>query len=139
MFALRLKSGSYLCTNAYTNVVNQLNTNYWGQPIPSFAYEVTGALDIYSTNTPEVFPTRYADFVTTQPTAFKASVTATTTANGLISTLTWPGVTGATYSVYSATNLNGPWAQTFGVGYYPSGIYTDTNSAPVTFYKLSTP
>jgi DNA/RNA endonuclease YhcR with UshA esterase domain len=52
----------------YTNVVNQLNTNYWGQPIPSFAYSVTGALDIYSTNTPEVYPSRYSDFVTT-PTA----------------------------------------------------------------------
>ncbi len=49
----------------YTNVVNQLNTNYWGQPIPSFAYSVTGALDIYSTNTPEVYPSRYSDFVTT--------------------------------------------------------------------------
>jgi hypothetical protein len=123
----------------YTNVANQLNTNYWGQPIPSFAYEVTGALDIYSTNTPEVLPTRYADFVTTPPPAFNASLTATMTSSGIVSTLTWPGVTGATYSVYSATNLDGPWAQTFGAGYYPSGIYVDTNSAPGKFYKLSTP
>jgi len=123
----------------YTNAVNQLNTNYWGQPIPSFAYQVTGALDIYSTNTPEVYPSRYADFVTTPPPAFDARLTTMMTANGLTATLTWPAVTGATYSVYSATNLDGPWTQTFGVGYYPSGIYTDTNSAPVRFYRLSTP
>ena len=123
----------------YTNAVNQLNTNYWGQPIPNFAYQVTGALDIYSTNTPEVFPSRYADFVTTPPPAFDARLTTTMTDNGLTATLTWPAVTGATYSVYSATNLDGPWMQTFGAGYYPSGIYTDTNSAPVKFYRLSTP
>ena len=61
------------------------------------------------------------------------------TSNGLTSTLTWPAVNGATYSVYSATNLDGPWTQTFGVGYYPSGIYTDTNSAAMKFYRLSTP
>jgi hypothetical protein len=123
----------------YTNAVNQLNTNYWGQPIPGFAYEVTGALDIYSTNTAEVLPTRYADFVTTEPPPFDASLTTRMTANALTSTLTWPAVTGATYSVYSATNLDGPWAQTFGVGYYPSGTYTDTNSAPAKFYRLSVP
>jgi hypothetical protein len=123
----------------YTNAVNQLNTNYWGQPIPAFAYEVTGALDIYSTNTPEVLPSRYADIVTTLPQAFNASLTTTMTAGGLASTLTWPAVTGATYSVYSATNLNGPWARTFGVGYYPSGTYTDTNSAPAEFYRLGAP
>jgi hypothetical protein len=49
-------------------------------------------------------------------------------------------VTGSTYSVYSATNLLGPWTQTFGLGYYPSmGAYTDTNAATAKFYRVSTP
>ena len=105
----------------YTNAVNQLNTNYFGKPIPSFAYQLTGEMGIYSTTAPEIYPTRYADFVTTTPAPFAVGLTVS---NG-VSQLTWPAATGSTYSVYSATNLLGPWTQTFGLGYYPStGIYT---------------
>jgi hypothetical protein len=121
----------------YTNAVNQLNTNYFGKPIPSYAYQVTGEMGIYSITTPEIYPTRYADFVTTAPAPFAVGLTES---NG-VTQLTWPpGVAGSTYSVYSATNLLGPWTQTFGLSYYPStGIYQATNSAATQFYRVSTP
>jgi hypothetical protein len=120
----------------YTNVMNQLSTNFWGKPIPSYAYQVTGAMEVYNITTPELYPTRYADFVTTQPAPFAVVLTVS---NG-VSQLTWPAATGSTYSVYSATNLLGPWTQTFGLSYYPStGIYTVINSAATRFYRVSTP
>jgi len=113
-----------------------LNTNFWGKPLPSFAYEVTGPLGLFNPTSPEPYPTRYEDIVTTPRAPFTVNLTAT---NGA-PTLTWPAVTGSTYSIYSATNLLGPWTRTFGLGYYPSmGAYTDTNAAPATFYRVSTP
>ncbi len=121
----------------YTNAVNQLNTNFFGKPIPSRAYQVTGEMGIYSVTAPEIYPTRYTDFVTTTNAPFAVGLTVS---NG-VSQLTWPAwVAGSTYSVCSATNLLGPWTQTFGLGYYPStGIYTVTNAAATQFYKVSTP
>jgi hypothetical protein len=120
----------------YTNAANLINTNYFGQPIPSFVYELTGAMGIYNPTTPEVYPTRYADFVSTKAASFSTSISTT---NG-VPTLGWPAVVGSTYTVYSATNLLGPWTQAFGLGYYPSvGTYTDTNGTPATFYRVSTP
>ena len=120
----------------YTNALNQLNTNFWGKPLPNFAYEVTGALALFNPTSPEVYPSRYQDIVTTQPAPFAAGLTVS---NG-VSQLTWPAVSGPTYSVYSATNLLGPWTQTFGLSYYPStGVYTITNAALTQFYKVSTP
>ena len=120
----------------YTNSANLLNTNYFNQPIPSFCYELTGAMGIYSPTQPELYPSRFADFVTTKPASFKTTVAVT---NGL-PTLTWPTTVGQTYSVYSATNLLGPWTQTFGLGYYPSvGSFKDTNANGAAFYQISTP
>jgi hypothetical protein len=120
----------------YTNALNQSNTNYWGKPIPGFCYEITGVNGVYNTTSPNFYPTRYQDFVTTAPAPFSASETRS---NGTL-TLAWPAVVGSTYSVYSATNLAGPWTQTFGLGYYPStGVYKATNSAAAQFYKVSTP
>jgi len=120
----------------YTNLLNNSFTNFWGQPIPSYVYQVTGAMAVYSPTQPEVYPSRYADFVTTAPAPFAAGLTES---NG-VGTLTWPAVTGSTYSVYSAASLLGPWTQTFGLSYYPStGIYTATNAAARQFYKVSTP
>ncbi len=120
----------------YTNVNNPQNAAYWNQPIPSFAYQVTGAMGIYSTNTPEIYPSRFADFVTTPPAPFSVSVSATNN----VPTVTWPAVPGSTYSLYTSTNVAGPWNRTFGLSYYPSlGSYTVTNPAPVQFYHVSTP
>lgn len=123
-------------TYTYTNAANLSNTNYFGQPVPTFAYEITGAMGIYSPTAPELYPTRFQDFVTTAPASFAAGVTAT---NG-IPTVTFPAAVGSTYSVYSATNLLGPWTQMFGLSYYPStGVYTPTNGAANQFFKVSTP
>jgi hypothetical protein len=120
----------------YTNSVDQLNTNYFGKPIPGFVYELTGAMGIYNPTQPELYPTRYADFVSTLPAPYRIGMTRT---NGL-PTLNWPAVTGSTYTLYSANSLPGPWTQTFGLSYYPSaGIYTDTNSTPRKFYRVSSP
>ena len=123
----------------YTNSVNQLNTNFWGKPIPTFCREITGINGVFSAaaNGDRFYPTRYADFVTTNtPVSFSASVKRT---NGT-PTVIWPAVAGSTYSVYSATNILGPWTQTFGLGYFPStGTYVDTNAAAAKFYRVSTP
>jgi hypothetical protein len=123
----------------YTNILNQSNTNYWGKPIPNFCYEITGINGVYSalTNGGRFYPTRYADFVTTEPASITNSIS---NAKG-VSQISWtPVLTGSTYSVYSATNISGPWTQTFGLSYYPStGIYTVTNAVPAQFYKVSTP
>jgi hypothetical protein len=93
-------------------------------------------MGIYSPTEPEIYPTRYEDFVSTPPASFSVSIAVT---NG-IPQLAWPAVVGSTYSVYSATNILGPWTQTFGLGYYPSvGAYTDTNGASSAFYRVSSP
>ncbi|MGA9778175.1 MAG: immunoglobulin domain-containing protein [Verrucomicrobiia bacterium] len=120
----------------YTNVNNQLNTNYWGKPIPSFCYELTGIIGLYSPTEAQLYPTRYADFVTSPPASFRVGITKTNSTP----TVTWPAAVGSTYSLYSANSLLGPWTQTFGLSYYPSvGAYTDTNAAPAKFYRVSSP
>jgi len=120
----------------YTNAANLSNTNYFGKPIPSFCYELTGAQAVYAPTTPRLIPSRYADFVTTKLASFAAGVAVS---NG-VAQVTWPAVTGSTYSLYSSTNLLGPWTQTFGLSYYPSiGAYTDTNATAAKFYQIGTP
>lgn len=133
LFAQPYGSGApYLVLYFYGS--NGEATNFWGQPIPSYAYEITGIMGQYH-STAEIYPTRYADLVTTLPSPFSVSLSVT---NGVF--LSWPTLTGSTYSVLSATNLLGPWTQMFGLGYYPSlGAYTDTNSAPAKFYRVCSP
>jgi len=138
---LYMTEGPYnSATNSHTIDMYVLNyagveTNFTGKLEPGQAYQLTGPMSLYNGGG-EIVLTRYADFVTNQPAPFAAGLTVS---NG-VSLLTWPVATGSTYSVYSATNLLGPWTQTFGLGYYPSaGIYTVTNSAAARFYKVSTP
>lgn len=120
----------------YTNAANLMNTNYFGKPIPCFCREITGAMAVYAPTQPELYPSRYADFVTNQPAPFAACLT---TCNG-VNHLTWPAAPGSTYTVYTATNLLGPWTPTCGMCYYPcTGIYMETNCAASRFYKVSTP
>jgi hypothetical protein len=121
----------------YTNTSNSLNTNYWYQPIPSFAYEITGAMGVYNPTTPEVYPSRYQDFVTTLPPAPTNSIS---TSNG-VTTISWtPSAVGSTYSVYNSPNVNGPYSRTFGLSYYPSsGIYTVTNTSTNQFFYVTSP
>ena len=113
------------------------STNLWGATIPTYCYQLTGILEYYG-GIPgnELAVTRLQDFVTSAPSAFTTGLTKT----NALSTVSWPAQAGSTYSVYGATNLTGPWSQTFGLSYYPStGIFTDTNKAAAKFYKVSTP
>jgi hypothetical protein len=110
-------------------------TNLWNQPIPGHAYQLNGVAAIYY-GAPELDVTRVEDFVSNTPSLFQVSVAKS---DG-VPTLNWPVSPGSTYSVYSATNLHGPWTQTFGLSYYPTnGNYVDTNAAPMKFYRVSTP
>ncbi|MGA2174111.1 MAG: immunoglobulin domain-containing protein [Verrucomicrobiota bacterium] len=119
----------------YTNA-SSLNTNYFGKAIPSFAYEITGAMALYNPTSPEIYPSRYQDIVTNPPASFPLSLSYT---NG-VSTLSWPAVVGSTYSVYSTTDAASPWTRTFGLSYYPSsGVYTTTNSAASQLYYVTSP
>jgi hypothetical protein len=116
------------------------STNLWGHTVPTYCYQITGVLATFHSGSSlfaELDVTRLQDFVTSAPASFTASLTQT---NG-VPTISWPALTGSTYSVYSATALNGPWTnQSFGLSYYPSvGAYTDSNSAPTKFYRVSTP
>jgi hypothetical protein len=115
------------------------SSNFWGQVAPTYAYQITGAMAMFSSGgvlIPELDVTRLQDFVTNAPASFTAGLTRT----GGVSTVSWPAQSGSTYSVYSATNISGPWNQTFGLSYYPStGIFIDTNKTAAKFYKVSTP
>ncbi|HSY43192.1 MAG TPA: hypothetical protein VK811_04730 [Candidatus Acidoferrum sp.] len=108
--------------------------------IPSYCYQLTGVYVPYGTLTaqgPEILPSRLADYVLTPP----SPSTNTVTVSGGVSTISWSGQVGSTYSVYSATNLLGPWTQAaYGVTYYPSnGVFTDTAKAPAKFYQVTSP
>jgi hypothetical protein len=115
------------------------STNFWGVTVPTHCYQISGALAAFHSGAAvfsELDVTRLQDFVTNAPASFTDGLTRT----GSVSTVSWPAQVGSTYSVYGATNLNGPWNQTFGLSYYPStGIFMDTNKAAAKFYKVSTP
>jgi hypothetical protein len=119
----------------YVAAYGGVATNFWGQLIPGQAYQLTGVLAIYKGYV-EFDVTRFQDFVTNPPAPFAVGLVCSNT----VSTISWPAASGSTYSVYSATNLLGPWTQTFGLSYCPStGIYTTTNAATTQFYKVSSP
>jgi hypothetical protein len=112
-----------------------LTTNFWNQPEAGYAYQLSGVMAYYSGA--ELDLTRLQDVVTNVPGPFAASISE----SAGVPTLAWPAAAGSTYSIYSATNILGPWTlQTSGLGYWPSvGAYTDTNAARIKFYRLSTP
>jgi hypothetical protein len=113
-----------------------INNPFNGQTVPTNCYQITGAYLSYG-GSPEIEPSRLADYVTNPPPAFATSATQ---AKG-VPTITWPVQGGSTYSVYTTTNLLTPWKQTVqGLGYYPTnGIYIDTNTVAAKFYLISTP
>jgi len=123
--------------------VSAQDTNFDGEPIPPFAYSVTGI--IYQDDTSyRLIVTRYSDIVTTAP-----PVVTITNLAGSISgtnfTLMWTAVpTTASYSVLYATNVAGPWTNKLATGLTFSttqGTYTtprvETNTA--NFYDVSSP
>ncbi|MFZ0828557.1 MAG: hypothetical protein WAO02_14150 [Verrucomicrobiia bacterium] len=107
-----------------------------GAPVPTHCYQLTGAYYSYN-GSPEILPSRLADYVVNPPSPFTASATQT---KG-VPTVNWLAQPGSTYSVYGATNLNGPWtSQAYGLAYYPSnGVFTDTNKSTAKFYIISSP
>jgi DNA/RNA endonuclease YhcR with UshA esterase domain len=118
---------------AYGN--GSISTNFWGKPVPNHVYQLTGVMANFK-GASELDVTRYDDFVINPPASFPVSLSSSNNS----SLVTWPAVSGSTYSVYRSTNLMGPWSQVFGLGYYPTnGAYLDTNSAPAKFYRVSTP
>jgi hypothetical protein len=110
-------------------------TNLWGQLVSTNAYQVSGVLENFDGSS-EVGLTRFQDIVATAP-----SITTSLSVTGGVATVGWLPQTGSTYSVYSATNVAGPWANlAFGLSYYPTnGTYVDTNRASTKFYKVGTP
>lgn len=109
---------------------------FGGQPVPTHCYQITGAYLSYGGG-PEILPSRLADYVVNPPSSFTASATQ---AKG-VPTINWPAQPGSTYSIYSATNLKGPWInQASGLTYYPTnGAYTDNSAARAKFYRVGSP
>jgi hypothetical protein len=123
--------------NYGSNGVNGVIPNPFAyQPIPTNCFQITGAYVSYG-GSPEIIPSRLADYVTNPPPTFTASITETKNA----ASVSWPVQAGSTYTVYSTTNLLGPWQQAAsGLGYYPTnGAFTETNLTPAKFYLISSP
>jgi hypothetical protein len=105
--------GSYEVTNnsgqSYTIYVGESDgPDIIGQTIPSFAYSVTGAYDQFDT-TYELNVTAGSDIVTAPPPAV-TNATAALSLSGTNLVLNWAAVPDSyTYSIFSATNLLGPW------------------------------
>jgi hypothetical protein len=110
------------------------------QPIPTHVAQLTGVLLPYggSPSYVEVIPSRYQDYMVSNPPPFSATLGAA----GKSATVSWPTVTGATYSLNSATKLNGPWkTEGSGLTYYPTnGVFVQpigTNTAK--FFQVTSP
>ena len=122
--------GSFLSANPFSY-----------KPIPTHCDQLTGVFMPYggSPSYTEVIPSRYEDYVATNPPPFDLSMGAT----GKTATVNWSPVTGSTYSVYSATNLNGPWKnEAPSLTYYPTnGTYGQTISTnnAAKFYRVTIP
>jgi hypothetical protein len=120
-------------TNQY--VPNQFNK----QPIPTYCAQLTGTLAPYSSSYNEVIPSRLEDYLVSTPAPFTASISQTTKS----STVSWTPVGGATYSVYSATNLAGPWNNlSSGLTYFPTnGAFSQTISSgtPDEYFIVTSP
>jgi len=120
---------------------------FTGLTIPTNCYQLTGAYIDFE-GTPEIEPSRPADYVRTLPAAPSVSIVQT---NGGVA-LTWPYTqVGSTYSVQSTTNLPAAWGTpassttaypAYGLGYWPTNsnyTYIDSNAAPSQFYLISSP
>jgi hypothetical protein len=116
----------YSATNTSTMEIFQPSYNIGGitnqfnnQVIPTHCAQLTGILAPYG-GTPsyvEMIPSRYEDYLVGSPAAFNVAIGET----NKTATASWLPVGGATYSVYSATNLTGPWTnEAYGLTYYPT-------------------
>jgi hypothetical protein len=116
-----------------------------GQPVPAFAWRVTGPMSFFlGSTTPDrssgfqILPTRYIDIVTTPPLPPVAAIQQT----GGNPDVKWAAEPFTSYSILRSTNVQGPYVPlvsglTFNT---TNGVYTDTNTAPPTrFYQIVSP
>ena len=116
-----------------------LDLDTTNQPLPSYAYTVTGVLYGFSTNW-VVGVTRYADIVTTQPSLTSIAITSVSRSGNNV-TLNWvPTPAGSyTYTVQRATTPSSPSWTTLQTGISGTS-YTDIGaSADTGFYRVSSP
>ncbi len=105
------------------------------QPIPTNCYQLTGVYLTYNSG-PEILPCRLVDYVTHPPV-----IPSRLTRSKNVSTLTVNAQAGSTYSIYTSTNLTGPWTnKVYGLGYYPTNVlFVETNTAKAAFYRVTSP
>lgn len=116
-----------------------------GQPIPPFAWTVSGPMSFFLGNTAtnrsggyQLLPTRYADIVTSAPPPATGAIALV---NGQ-TVVSWTAQPFMSYSLLCATDAAGPFVPlitglTFNT---PAGQYTDTNPVPATrFYRIVSP
>jgi hypothetical protein len=123
--------------NYGTNTFPNFRTNEFNNKrVPTNCYQLTGVYLTYNSG-PEILPCRLADYVTNRPVLLP---TLTRSTKNVTSVSLNPQV-GSTYSVYTATNITGPWARrTYGLGYYPTNVtFVETNTASKGFYRVTSP
>lgn len=143
------RGGSVVITNSngepFSMFVNGTALTETNVPIPAFAYEVTGVLGQFlSESAPErnggyqIIPTSYAYVVTNLPPSPDLSVARA----GNVTTLQWPNLDGSTYSIHAASAVAGPYNRiAFGLNFLGagSGNFTETNISSVRFYRATSP
>lgn len=112
-----------------------LQNEFDDAPIPTNCFQLTG-IYVDHDGTGKLEPSRLADYVVSRP-SLAAALTDT---NG-IPKVVWHLHVGSTYSLYSATNLSGPWTRLSGLAYYPTNVvpFSDTNTASAKFYYITSP
>jgi hypothetical protein len=144
-------SGNYILTNlagnTFTMFLNSANSHLIGQPIPPFAWTITGPMGYFNSTTAvnrsggfELDPSSYADIVVGPP---APTGTIGVSANSGPATVTWNAQPYVGYSVLWSTNVAGPYMLvasnlTFSSA---SGSFTDTvnTNLPASFYKITSP
>jgi len=131
-----------LYLSAQVTDTNSPGQSLVGQPIPSFAYSITGPLAQYSTTVYEIELTSYAQIVSAPPPAGTAAA-ARSGAGETNLKLAWTAVPyNYSYSILYSTNVAGPYQSlASGLTFTNTlGTFTDihrTNSAG--FYQITTP
>jgi hypothetical protein len=138
-------TANYAISNASGEIFNvfvsEEETNFDGQPIPAFAYSVTGVLYTYPPYA--IIVSRYSDIVAAPPPPVVDLTGALSGIGNTNVTLTWTAVpNNYTYSVWSTTNLATPFVPLatglwFGT---PKATYTDVGpSSTAKFYMIVSP
>jgi hypothetical protein len=145
VFSSSTPYGDYAISNAsgetFTVFVSAQDTNFDGQPIPAFAYSVTGVLYTYPPYA--IIVSRYSDIVAAPPPPVGDLAGALSGIGNTNVTLTWTAVpNNYTYSVWSTTNLATPFIPLatglwFGTS---NATYTDVGpSSTAKFYMIVSP